>query len=339
MSDQRRATSDLRPTTSDLRLPLVSVIASCYNHSRFAVECLESIRQQTYTNMQLIIIDDCSRDDSVAVIKRWIAAHNVQCTLLTHAKNQGVCRSFNEALSHATGDYVAITSVDDVWMPRKLEEQVKVLESLPPEYGVVYSDAEQIDEQGKPLPKRYMETFRAFDALPTGDVFDELWRGNWLATMAMLMRRACFETVGYYDESLSLEDYDMWLRLARRYKFAYSPYVSCTYRIVSTSLIRTLGVRLVESNILVHLKWYGERPERDRQIEDYVLSNLQMLYKQGHAGRNRCFRRAAATIRLPRLRLMAACSIAGVPYRGFLGIEELAETVGRRWQRLARGVA
>ena len=316
--------------------PLVSVIASCYNHGRFVEECLESIRRQTYRNVQLIIIDDCSNDDSVAVIKRWIAEHGIQCTFLTHAKNQGVCRSFNEALSHATGTYVAITSVDDVWLPRKLEEQVRLLESLPPEYGVVYSDAEQIDEEGRPLPKRYIESFRTFNAPPEGDVFDELWRGNWLATQGMLIRRACFEAVGPYDEGLALEDYDMWLRIARRYRFAYSPYVSCKYRIVPASHGRTLGLRRAEANILTYLKWYGERPERDRWIEDFVLSNLQTLYKTGYAGRNRCFRRAARVIRQPRLWLMAACSIAGVPYRGFLRAEEIAETIGRQWRRLGR---
>ncbi len=309
------------------RQPLVSVIASCYNHSRFVVECLESIRQQTYPHVQLIIIDDCSRDDSVAVIQHWIAEHGVQCKFLTHAKNQGVCRSYNDALAHATGDYVAIISTDDIWLPRKLEEQVKLLESLPPEYGVVYSDASRVDEQGNSLPGMYIDTDGSAQGYPEGDVFDHLLKGNWLAVMAALIRRSCFEVVGGFDESLPLEDYDMWLRIAKRYRFAFSPYVSARYRIVGNSHIRTLGMRMIESHLMMFLKWFGESSERDRVIRTHMTHYFREMYRRNHPERHRYFRSALARVPSRKLRVLAACSRFAVPY----GVYEKIERCLQPW--------
>ena len=83
-------------------LPLVTVIATCFNHERFVVECLESIRAQTYPNIQLIIADDCSTDGSVPLIRDWLTQTGTVCTLILHQQNQGVCRTRNETLTHAS---------------------------------------------------------------------------------------------------------------------------------------------------------------------------------------------------------------------------------------------
>src|SRR4051812_6669635 len=104
-------------------LPRVSAIAICFNHARFAVECLDSIAAQDHPDVELIIIDDCSTDDSVAVIRDWLDRTGTAATFIVHDVNRGICASRNDALSHATGEHVACISTDDVWLPGKLSAQ------------------------------------------------------------------------------------------------------------------------------------------------------------------------------------------------------------------------
>src|SRR4051812_1024831 len=87
--------------------PLVTVYVACYNHARFVIEALESVRIQNYPRIQLIVSDDCSRDDSVAVIRRWLDQHWPDAQFITHAVNRGICATFNEILQQATGKYVS----------------------------------------------------------------------------------------------------------------------------------------------------------------------------------------------------------------------------------------
>src|SRR5678815_3959281 len=119
--------------------PLVSVIALCYNHSRYVLECLESIRAQTYKNVQVILLDDFSRDSSVGLIEQWISDHSIEWIFIKHLANKGICKTLNEGMYHATGKYIALIATDDVWMPDKLHHQVKEMETRPLDVGVLYS--------------------------------------------------------------------------------------------------------------------------------------------------------------------------------------------------------
>src|ERR1044072_2241849 len=83
--------------------PLVSLIVVCYNQGPYVEECLDSVKHQTYRNLEITVIDDCSRDDSVAAIKDWLARNDLKTTLLVHSVHVGVCRTFNEDLAHCGG--------------------------------------------------------------------------------------------------------------------------------------------------------------------------------------------------------------------------------------------
>jgi glycosyltransferase involved in cell wall biosynthesis len=220
--------------------PLVTVIAVCYNQGRYLVECLESIRKQTYQNIELIIVDDCSYDNSVALIRGWLDATGVRATVITHSENQGICRTFNEAVRRASGKYVSIVAADDVYLPNKTEVQVEMFERLPATVGVIYSDAWQMDADGNPLPEKFIESHRKFQTMPEGNMFPVLLEGNFIPAMTTLIHRQCYETVGLYDEKLVYEDYDMWLRISRHYSFAFSPVIAATYRVVPTSMTRVV---------------------------------------------------------------------------------------------------
>lgn len=220
--------------------PLVTAIAVCYNHARFVVECLDSIRNQTYPNVQIIIMDDCSRDDSVGIIRDWIERNGVECNFVAHEQNQGVCRTFNEAFELAKGEYISLIATDDSWLPDKLSRQVAIMEALPDDVGIVYSDAYQMDERGQRLPEMFIGPHRQFETVPEGDLREYLVIDNFIPAMTTLIRRAVYNRVGRYDERLVFEDWDFWLRAACHFRFAYSPHPSANYRILETSMVRTL---------------------------------------------------------------------------------------------------
>jgi glycosyltransferase involved in cell wall biosynthesis len=220
--------------------PLVTVIAISYNHERFIRRCLDSVAAQTYPNVEIIVLDDHSTDGSLDVITRWIAETSTLVELIAHEQNQGICRNRNETLAMARGDYVACISTDDEWLPEKLEVQVEQMERLSDDVAAVYSDAYLIDESGAALAGMSIERNRPFSHPPEGDIFDELLVGNFIPALTTLVRRHCFLAVGGYDESLVYEDWDMWLRLSRRYQFAFTPQVTARYRITNTSLIHVL---------------------------------------------------------------------------------------------------
>lgn len=223
-----------------IEYPLVTEIAVCYNHARFVIECLDSIRNQTYPNVQLIIMDDCSNDDSVRVIQDWIDCNEIKCRFIPHQQNQGLCRTLNEALELAEGKYISLIATDDTWLPDKLTRQIAIMETLPDDVGIVYSDAYQINEHGQPLPEMFIAAHRPFGSMPEGNIREHLVIRNFIPAMTTLIRRAVYERVGRYDERLVFEDWDFWLRAACHFHFVYSNHPSANYRILETSMMRTL---------------------------------------------------------------------------------------------------
>src|SRR5665213_2769241 len=214
---------------SSTEQPLVTVFSLCYNNGRFVVQGLESVRNQTYKNIQHLIADDCSQDDSVSLVEDWIRQHDYKCTFIKRPHNIGVCKGMNELLRMAKGKYVASVS-DDLWLPDKIARLVQIMENSPADVGVVYSDAYQIDEDGNKLPQMLIEAHRKFAAPPEGFLFDELMQGNFISCMTALIRYECYKQVGIYDEELCFEDWDMLMRISRKFRrlnTALSPPLSC----------------------------------------------------------------------------------------------------------------
>lgn len=259
-----------------MQYPLVSAIVLNYNQARFVIDCLEAVKAQDYPNLELIVNDDASKDDSVAVIEAWLARNNIPHQFLKNKTNQGVCRSLNNTLKIARGKYVSGIAADDVWLPGKLRTQVEMLEKLPERVGVVYSDALQMDENGKLLPEKFIETHRNFEAMPAGNIHQVLWEDNFIPAMATLTRRECFDRVGLYDETLFYEDWDMWLRISRCYDFAYSDQASAKYRLVGSSMIRSQWPRMVDAMCqmcIKHLKY----EKLDRETRRLAAGKLRSL--------------------------------------------------------------
>ena len=113
-----------------------------------------------------------------------------------------------------------------------------------------------VDENGEALPQMFVEAHREFVVPPEGFLFDVLLEGNFIPAMATLIRRECFTQVGTYDEDLCFEDWDMWMRISRRFRFAYDKIPAAKYRILSSSVVRTMSEAIWRSIMLLRMKYF-----------------------------------------------------------------------------------
>lgn len=209
--------------------PLISVIIPAYNAERFLPETLRSACAQTYRRLEIVVVDDGSTDGT-ADIARFFEAGDARVRLLQQ-KNAGVAAARNLGIAHSRGQFIAPLDADDVWYPRKLERQVEILLAADQSVGVVYSAWECIDEEGIILSGT-----RRSPGLE-GDLSTVLAYRNVIACASNpLIRRRCIESVGGYSQRMfergvqGCEDWDLYLRIAERYRFAASPDCLMAYR-------------------------------------------------------------------------------------------------------------
>ena len=264
--------------------PLVTAFVGCYNHSRFVEECLDSVRNQTYPKLEVIIFDDCSKDNSVCVIQNWLKKYQLHWRFISHTRNRGICASLNEVLQLARGKYISMVAADDVWLPDKTSRQVEIMEQMPTDIGVLYSDAFQINENSETLPQMFIEGYRKFVVPPEGFLFDVLWEGNFIPAMTTLIRRDCFTEVGMYDEDLCFEDWDMWMRISRKFRFAYDDIPEAEYRVISSSAVRTMSDALDRSIELFRIKYFWRGWLNAEQARNLTSASDEALWRLYQAG-------------------------------------------------------
>ena len=295
------------------------MIALCYNHERFVLECLESIRGQTFQHFQLIVTDDASSDRSAEMIASWLATHKPDAIFIRRSENVGLCKILNQAVACSTGTYISMIATDDVWEASKIEAQLGVMRACTSSVAVVYSDAIQIDEAGARLAKDFIDEQRPDFTPPSGRIFAALAHDNFIPAMATLIRRDAIESVGGYDERLLFEDYDMWLRLARRYEFVFIDAKLARYRVVSTSLVRAGKTERAAWNAYTFFRLHEAKlvgnlispAERKRQVAKQA-DLAYYLYVLGDPRVTSCLWISAWRARSLRLLLLACLSAVGI---------------------------
>lgn len=307
-----------QPMLSEKSPRLVTVIAMCYNHERFVIECLESIRSQSFQDFELIVTDDCSHDASPTLIENWLAIHRPEAVFIRHDKNSGLCRILNEALMHSRGNFISMIATDDVWETDKIERQLASILGQPEKVAVVYSDATRMDETGHRLDKDFIESYRPNFKPPSGMVFSELVDGNFIPAMATMIRRCAIDMVGGYDEQLTYEDYDMWLRLARFFEFSFCPGKVARYRIVPTSLVHTFALPTPNNSYTIFKiceKWLssGLLSQAQRKLWiDKQWGGAYFLYLQNDQRAGSCLWVAALRTWRPKIFLLAITFSLGI---------------------------
>jgi glycosyltransferase involved in cell wall biosynthesis len=216
-----------------MKQPLVSVICVCYNQAQFVTEALDSVMHQTYPLVELIIIDDGSTDGSGKVIKQWLAGYP-EATLILNGRNIGYCKTFNKAYRICKGEFIIDLSADDILLPDRIASGVHVLAQAGNYYGVAFSDAEYVDEQGSRVGL-HSDQF-PHETVPQGEIYTQVIQRYFICSPTMMIRRAVLDTLQGYDEALAFEDFDFWIRASRLFKFIYSPEVLVKKRNVSSSM-------------------------------------------------------------------------------------------------------
>jgi glycosyltransferase involved in cell wall biosynthesis len=210
-------------------MPIVTVIMPCFNHGRYIRESIEGVLSQTFSDLELIVVDDCSKDSSAAEVMK-IQQADPRVQLLRHSTNFGPSQSRNDGIAAAQGQFIAFCDADDIWLPDKLGRQMELLQSQP-ECGLTYCDAAIIDQSGVPTGRKFSELFPP----PGGasrELFAALCIGNFINTQSVLVRRELLTSAQWFDERIRCnEDWWLWLRLSRLTKFIYEPAVLAKYRV------------------------------------------------------------------------------------------------------------
>lgn len=244
---------------------LVSVIIPSYNKACFVIETLNSLSAQTYTNLEVVVIDDASTDESVELIREWMESSPLSTFLSVHKQNQGVSKTLNDGALIARGEFICALAADDVYLPHKIARHVESLRDNP-DCSFVYGDARIVDEEGGVI-RESMQTGPGAVQFPSGQIFSDLLdRGNFIPAPTVTMRGSALDAVGGYDESLKFEDYDMWLRLSRIGSVAFSGTVDALYRDAQDSLSKCLGEALEVGLLTVWAKYRDEADVDQRQL-------------------------------------------------------------------------
>lgn len=260
----------------------VTVVIPTYNTAAFIKEAVDSVLAQTYPDVRLIIVDDGSTDNT----RELLAPYGDRLTYL-HKPNGGFASALNTGIRHSDSEFVAWLSADDVFLPEKTRLQMEQL-SANRSFSISHTAFHEIDAHGKIL-----STVRVSPGYAEHVTISSLLRRCYVNGSTCLFRRECFEQAGYFDESLGVaSDWEMWMRLARRFHFGYLPQPLVLYRKHEVNMTQARRFQVLESSYAIGLRVLREVPLSE--IFDLAETNTtagrrqaaRRLYEASHKLRN-----------------------------------------------------
>jgi glycosyltransferase involved in cell wall biosynthesis len=252
--------------------PLVSVVIPVYNAEKHIRSTLDSVFAQTYTNLEIITVDDDSPDGSAEVIKSF--GDRIK---YIHQENRGPAAARNTGIRAAKGEYIAFIDADDQWMPEKTHLQIAFFSRCPKSTALVHTDNHDLlndaltENPSKNLPE-YMEQ---------PESFDRLFQRNFIATSSVMCRTSALSEIGLFDESpglFAVEDYDLWLRIASRYDLGFIATPLLQYRIHQGGISRNIDRSYTnERNILE--KWKSGKLTLPQNATVSLRARYRKLYQ------------------------------------------------------------
>ena len=257
-----------------MKLPTVSVIMATYNHADFVKQAIESVLAQQGVDFEFLIADDGSADRTREVVA---SIKDERIRFFPNEINRGACVVTNELVECASGEFIALINSDDYWTtPDKLADQVQILRERP-SVGACFGRARFVDKDGQFIDKA---------SLPFGTVFDQENRsqgqwlryffdhGNCICHPTMLIRTLCYEELGMYNNRLrQLPDFDMWIRLVKRYEIFISDRELINFRILpgenASSQTVENSIRSINEHYLIAESFF-DGTERDQLIEGFA---------------------------------------------------------------------
>ncbi len=213
--------------------PLVSVICLCHNQSEYVAEAIQSVWDQDYPNIELIVVDDGSNDSSVQKIEEKLQGTSTK--FIPIEPNIGNCKAFNKGFHESSGSYIIDLAADDLLMPNRVSAGVRDLHET--NLGVNFCDVMLLDESGKKLGSHYDRDpgGKLKQHVPEGDVYLDLITTYFISPPSMMIRREVLEELNGYDESLAYEDFDFWIRSSRNWHYGFTDEILVEKRMLKDS--------------------------------------------------------------------------------------------------------
>lgn len=255
--------------------PTVSVIIPTYNRAHLISRSIRSVLAQSYQDFELIVVDDDSTDNTEEIVTSF---HNNMIRYIRLDKNSGTpAVPTNVGIGAARGQYIAVQDSDDEWLPTKLEKQMAVFKSLPPELGVVYTDMWWVKEDGT---KDY---FRSPRIMPEdGIIYEEAlgYRVAYIGTQTLVIRKVCFDKAGLFDEIIRMYiDTELLIRMSKYCLFYHIDEPLVNY-FRSPGTVITSKKATIEARKYILEKYYRDiRKNRKLLASHYLMIN--QLYREG----------------------------------------------------------
>ena len=236
--------------------PKVSINLCCYNSEKYLEETLQSIFTQTFTDWELVIVNDGSTDSTEEIIKRY--SRNGRRIVYRYQPNAGLGNARNKATQLSSGEYLAFIDHDDLWMPEKLEAQIKLFEQNPT-LGLVYCDGYTIDSLGNLIIQ-----YSSKHPLARGNIFNQLVRNSFIPPASAVIKRSVFNEVGPFPAFQTAEEYDLFLKITYQYPADFVAAPLFKYRSHEDNFSRR-GTRgcLHRETIAIRKYWKDQIPASD----------------------------------------------------------------------------
>lgn len=236
-----------------MKAPSVSVVITCYNYGKYLKGCLESVLSQSFTDLEIIVVNDGSTDNTDEVMEKFQNVDNIR---YIKQPNSGQAKATNVGITHASGELIAFLDADDLWDNTKLEQQVNLFtrDSI----GVVYSRMKYIDEEG--LAINHELTGEYFKPR-SGYILDYLLFENFIPYSSSVVRNECFNKFGLFNpEYINGLDWDLWLRISREYEFAYVDEPLLLYRVGHPGKLTSNIERSIRCSDLIFTRFIENNP-------------------------------------------------------------------------------
>ena len=257
-----------------MRYPLVSVIVPSYNHEKYIEECIESIVNQTYSNFEIIVIDDGSKDNSVIILKNLQLKYKFK---LIVQENQGISGALNRGIKESfKAKYITFCASDDYWAPQKLESQVRFMERNK-FYPMCYGKMHRVTETSEiiPVSERTQNMYKG------GFIFEDLFQFKFHPPVTYLFRKEIFDELGDYNEKIVAEDFYMNLKIAVKYPIGFINEYLAYYRQTNMSAKIPQFEKISDSHLLAieDYKWHPLYEKSKRIVALRKFINFAPYYK------------------------------------------------------------
>jgi teichuronic acid biosynthesis glycosyltransferase TuaG len=209
-------------------LVLVSAVMTSYNHEKYISASIESVLNQSFKDFELIVLDDCSKDNSQKIIETY-QAKDVRIQALFHKKNTGMAKSMNDLFAVAKGKYIALIDSDDLWEKTKLEKQLAILEKN--DSQIVWSEGKIIDSEGLPIGETFTQNEQAQHKKKSGNLFEILLNRNFIFDSSVIFKKELAEGIRFNEELKYYNAYKFLVDLAKNHSFLFIPEPLARYRV------------------------------------------------------------------------------------------------------------